>query len=148
MRARRRCTSIARVRPAAVTEVIFAAHHIFHILSAYHGLMKNGIALWRIAFLSLAILAPALICAQESGEGARKVTSQVNPQYPSLARTMNIQGTVRADVVVAPNGKVKSIEVKGGHPLLVQVSEDALRQWRWEPGPRETHEIVELRFKP
>jgi hypothetical protein len=59
---------------------------------------------------------------------------------------MKIQGTVRADVLVEPNGSMKSDEIKGGHPLLVQSVQDALHLWKWEPGPRETHEIIELKF--
>ncbi len=59
---------------------------------------------------------------------------------------MNIQGSVKADVLVAPNGTVKLIEVKGGHPLLAQAAQNALHEWKWEPAPRETHETVELRF--
>jgi outer membrane biosynthesis protein TonB len=61
---------------------------------------------------------------------------------------MNIQGSVKADVLVAPNGTVKFVEVKGGHPLLVQSAQNALHEWKWEPAPRETHETVELRFTP
>jgi outer membrane biosynthesis protein TonB len=61
---------------------------------------------------------------------------------------MRIQGNVRADVLAAANGKVKSVEMMGGHPLLVQSAEDALRQWKWEPTSHENHEIVELKFTP
>jgi TonB family protein len=86
--------------------------------------------------------------AQENAEAGRKVVAKVIPQYPGLARSMRIQGNVRADVLVAANGKVKSVEMKGGHPLLVQSAEDALRQWKWEPTSHESHEIVELKFTP
>jgi periplasmic protein TonB len=82
----------------------------------------------------------------QSPEGSRKVVARVAPQYPPLARNLNIQGSVKADVLVAPNGTMKSVEFKGGHPLLVQAAQNALREWKWEPSPRETHEIVELKF--
>ncbi len=59
---------------------------------------------------------------------------------------MRIEGSVKADVLVAPNGTVKSVEIKGGHPLLVQSAQNALREWEWEPAPHETHEIIELKF--
>lgn len=59
---------------------------------------------------------------------------------------MNLQGSVKADVLVAPNGTVKSIQIKGGHPLLGQAAESAIREWKWEPTPHETHEIIELKF--
>jgi len=61
---------------------------------------------------------------------------------------MNIQGSVRVEAVVAPNGTVKSLEIRGGHPLLVQAAQNAIRQWRWEPYPRETIESIEIKFKP
>lgn len=110
--------------------------------------MQNRFALSSLVFFSFLTFAVGGTAAQESSPALRKVVSQVTPQYPSLARTMRIQGNVRADVEVAPNGKVKSVEVKGGHPLLVQAAESAIRQWKWEPTAHETHESIELRFDP
>ncbi|HZW78968.1 MAG TPA: energy transducer TonB [Candidatus Deferrimicrobiaceae bacterium] len=84
--------------------------------------------------------------AQEHIASTRKILAQVAPQYPTLARSMNIQGKVKADVLVAPNGAVESVEIKGGHPLLVQSAQNALREWKWEPAPHATHESVEVKF--
>jgi TonB family protein len=109
--------------------------------------MRHRIAIAALLFAPLA-LAPTGVRSQERSESSRKVINRVTPQYPSLARSMNIQGSVKADVLVAPNGVVKSVEVKGGHPLLAQAAQNALREWKWEPSPRETHETVELRFTP
>ncbi len=111
--------------------------------------MKNRLAVALFVLLSmLLMLAPSPTRAQQTSQGARKAVTKVMPQYPSLARTMNIQGVVRAEVVVAPNGTVKSVEIKGGHPLLAQVAQNALREWKWEPAAHETHEIVEVKFNP
>jgi protein TonB len=110
--------------------------------------MKKHAAFALLALLSWLMFAAALAPAQEPSEGSRKVVTKVIPQYPALARAVNIEGVVRADVVVAPSGKVKSVEVRGGHPLLARAAEDALRDWKWEAGSRETHENVELRFHP
>jgi TonB family protein len=79
-------------------------------------------------------------------ESTRKVVTRVSPQYPNIARAMNLQGSVKADVLVAPNGTVKSVQIKGGHPLLGQAAESAIREWKWEPASHETHEIIELKF--
>ncbi|MGA7931690.1 MAG: energy transducer TonB [Candidatus Sulfotelmatobacter sp.] len=109
--------------------------------------MKNRIvALFVLA--PILTFAPGHAAAQEPSEGVRKVVTRVAAQYPGIARNYNIQGSVRMDVLVAPNGSVKSVEVKGGHPLLAQAAQNALRQWKWEPAPRETHESVEVRFGP
>jgi TonB family protein len=92
-------------------------------------------------FFLIATFRPCI--AQES---TRKVVNRVSPQYPNIARAMNLQGSVKVDVLVAPNGTVKSIQIKGGHPLLGQAAENAIREWKWEPAPHETHESVELKF--
>jgi TonB family protein len=110
--------------------------------------MQNRIAFALLVLVPLWMLTPSHAFAQEPSDGGRRVVTKVVPQYPSLARSMRLQGVVRADVLVAPNGTVKLIEVKGGHPLLVDSAQNALRGWKWEPGPRETHESVELRFNP
>ncbi len=111
-------------------------------------LIRQKLAVTALFLTSIVILAPGTVVSQDQAEGARKVLTRVAPQYPNLARTMNIRGNVKVDVLVAPNGTVKSLEVKGGHPLLVQAAQNALCQWKWEPGSHETHETVELRFTP
>ena len=109
--------------------------------------MKNRIAVALFVLVPMLMFAPSQAPAQES-EGTRKVVTKVMPQYPSIARSMRLQGVVRVEVLVAPNGMVKLVEVKGGHPLLAQSAQNALREWKWEPAPRETRESVELRFNP
>jgi hypothetical protein len=42
---------------------------------------------------------------------------------------------------------VKSSRAVGGHPLLVQSCQEAVKDWRFEPGPEETTQIVEFDFK-
>ena len=76
---------------------------------------------------------------------ARRVKTKVNPQYPELARRMNITGAVKLELLVAPNGQVKAVKTLGGHPLLIDAAQTAVKQWKYEPGPEET-EIVEIRF--
>ena len=110
--------------------------------------MKNRIAVVLLVVAPLLMLCPNHASAQQPPDGVRKVANKVMPQFPALARNMHIQGNVRAEVVVAPSGKVKSVDVKGGHPLLGQAAQEAILQWTWEPAARETRETVELRFNP
>jgi TonB family protein len=93
------------------------------------------------------VLAP-IAFAQQEAEGVRKVVNRVTPQYPAIARTMKLRGNVKAEAVVQPNGTVKTIEVKGGHPVLVRAAEDAIYKWRWAPAAHETREPIEVRFDP
>jgi TonB family protein len=102
-----------------------------------------------LAFSTTAIVSPDFSLAQqEQPETRRKVVNKVVPLYPAMARTMNLQGSVRVEAVVASNGIVKSVAVKGGHPVLVQAAEAAVRKWKWEPAAHETREPIEIRFNP
>jgi len=78
----------------------------------------------------------------------RKVKSKVSPEYPDLARRMNITGVVRVQVTVAPNGTVKNAKLVGGHPLLANAAMEAVKKWHFEVGPQESTGIVEFRFDP
>jgi TonB family protein len=84
--------------------------------------------------------------AQESGK--RRLLSHDAPSYPELARSAALEGVVKVDALVAADGTVKSAEVKGGHPVLAQAALTAVRHWKWEAAPRESHEIVEVKFSP
>ena len=61
---------------------------------------------------------------------------------------MNIKGIVKLEVVVEPDGGVKSMSATGGHPLLVQAAQEAIRLWKWQPESHQTVESVEIRFYP
>ena len=80
--------------------------------------------------------------------GGRKVINRLIPQYPALARQMSLHGSVKLEVSVSANGTVKSIQVKGGNPLLAQAAETAVRSWRWEKSDHETTEAVQVDFNP
>jgi TonB family protein len=100
------------------------------------------------AFAVTVLLAAGIAVAQTSSEeGKRKAKVKVNPQFSELARKMNLSGKVRVEVVIAPDGHVKSTRAIGGHPLLVQSCVDALRDWKFESAPEETTQIVEFEFK-
>ena len=94
---------------------------------------------------AMAVLHPLPLHAQE--ELTRKVKTKVAPVYPDIARRMNITGTVKVLVVVAPNGSLKSSKVVGGHPLLVTAAMDALKRWKFEAAPEESQGIVEFKFQ-
>ena len=68
--------------------------------------------------------------------------------YPTLAHSMNIRGVVKLEALVAPNGTVKSVAVKGGHPILAQSAVTAVGHWKFEPAAHETKELVEIKFDP
>ena len=99
--------------------------------------------------LSLAlIVVPSRTDAQVATERTRKVVNRVVPAYPDMARTMNLKGNVKVEVVVGPSGTVKSVAIKGGHPVLAKSAENAVFKWKWQSAARETRELVEIKFDP
>jgi|SRR5579872_2305577 TonB family protein len=109
-------------------------------------LMRQGMLLFVLLAL-LSVFGPQS-SAQDSTGVARKVLLKTAPVYPTLARSMNIHGVVKLEVHVAPNGTVKSVDVKGGHPLLTQSAVTAVGHWKFEAAPKETKEEVEITFEP
>jgi len=104
----------------------------------------------RLGALAMTVLlAGAMALAQQTvDEGKRKVKTKVNPQFSDLARRLNVSGRVKIEVVIANDGHVKSSKALGGHPLLVQSCVDAVRDWKFEPAPEETTQVIEFEFKP
>ena len=92
-------------------------------------------------------IAAAVLVASNAavGEPVRKIKSQVQPEVPEMARRMHLKGTVRLEVEVAADGKVTSTKALGGHPLLIESAEQAVRKWRYEPGPAAKF-VVEFDF--
>ncbi|MGH9825491.1 MAG: energy transducer TonB, partial [Blastocatellia bacterium] len=68
-----------------------------------------------VGLLSVIFLLPPAAFSQDSAT-KRKVSHRVVPDYPSLARQMNITGKVKIEVTVAPDGHVKSTRPVGGSP--------------------------------
>jgi protein TonB len=83
---------------------------------------------------------------QPEAASKRRIVGQTQPTYPPLARTLRLEGVVRIEAVVSPDGSVKAVAIKGGHPVLADAAASAVRQWRWERAAQESHELVEVRF--
>jgi TonB family protein len=79
-------------------------------------------------------------------ESKRKVKSKVSPAYPELAKRMSVGGKVKIEVVITADGHVRSTRVVGGHPLLVQACQDAVKEWKFLPSSEESTQIVEFNF--
>lgn len=85
---------------------------------------------------------------QANIDTVRRAKSKVEPVYPELARKMNLTGTVKVVVVVAPNGSVKEAKLMGGHPVLAGAALEAVKKWKFEPGTAESSGVVDFKFEP
>ena len=81
-----------------------------------------------------------------------KILRQVKPVYPPLAKQARISGVVRLEAVISREGTVESLQVIGGHPLLVPAALEAVRQWLYQPtllngDPVEVLTQIEVHFR-
>lgn len=79
-------------------------------------------------------------------ESTRSITFRVVAEYPRLARSLNLTGSVHLQVIVRADGTVKQVKVIGGHPVLAKAAAAAVMRWHYEAGPRETTESVKISF--
>jgi TonB family protein len=62
-----------------------------------------------------------------------KVVKEVKPLYPEAARKAGVEGYVIMEATTDTYGRVASIKVLRGIPLLDQAAIDAVRHWVYEP---------------
>jgi TonB family protein len=100
--------------------------------------------------LRSALLATALCLSAASlqAQEGRRVISNPVPVYPETAKRLRLTGVVKVQIVIAPDGHVRETNVIGGHPLLVNAVEEALRNWKYAPAGSETTKQLEFSFHP
>lgn len=94
--------------------------------------------------LTLALL--LAISASMNGETARKAKSSPPPEYPELAKRMNIRGIARVQLTIAPDGTVQNVKELGGNPVLVDALTRAVTHWKYEPAEKTTSLEVQYAF--
>jgi TonB family protein len=111
---------------------------------------------------ALTIVSSAPMVANTAGAGPQRIrvggnvqaTQQISapkPVYPPLAKQARIQGLVRLNVTINRDGTVQDVQVVSGHPLLIDVATDAVRQWVYRPTllngePVEVQTVVDVNF--
>ena len=86
--------------------------------------------------------------AEQPDDTTRKLISSVPPEYPELARRLNLRGTTRVQLTVAPDGRVVRVKELGGNPVLVEALSRAVKKWKYEPAKKESLIEVKFDFKP
>jgi len=81
-----------------------------------------------------------------------KLIFSVSPVYPTLAKNQHVSGSVMIDALIDANGRVTTMKVVSGPPLLQQAAMDALKQWKYQPAsldgkPVAMHLTVTIQFR-
>jgi periplasmic protein TonB len=62
-----------------------------------------------------------------------QLLNRVEPVYPHIAAISGIQGQVKLHAIIARDGRIQSLNVISGPPLLVRAALEAVEQWRYRP---------------
>jgi TonB family protein len=79
------------------------------------------------------------------GEDSRKIKSSVPPEYPELARRLNIRGVARVQATIAQDGAVTEVKELGGNPVLVEALIRAVKKWKYEAASGTS--VIEVKFE-
>jgi len=85
------------------------------------------------AFLPKPVDPPPPVRAGHGGLQEPRKVRHVAPAYPPLAIAARVQGRVVLDCVIDEGGRIASVTVLSGNPLLDEAAAAAVRQWRYTP---------------
>jgi TonB family protein len=117
---------------------------VFVVLS--HAL--SGVLSGALVMSVLLTPSPTMAQSYDQSPSDRKVITRVEPEYPDTLKRLYIGGVVRVEVLVAPNGVVKSTTLLGGSPILGQSTMKALKQWRYAGAAADEVLTVKFEFDP
>lgn len=100
---------------------------------------KNRIFL--LPVVCFCLFAAALLHAD-----TRKSLKTVAPVYPAIAAKMRVEGTVKLDATIDPDGSVSDVKVVSGHALLVQAAIEAVKKWKYESADGKSTQSVSVEF--
>lgn len=89
----------------------------------------NRFALWQRKFISLWTGRLRV----DSAEQKQRLIRSVSPAYPFFARQQRMQGLVRLEVYISPEGAVEDVKVLSGAELFSRAAMEAVKQWRYSP---------------
>jgi len=101
----------------------------------------------KLLLLGALLFAGAVSMPTLAQESSRKLKSGPPPEYPELARKLNITGSCRVRITIAADGRVKDVKELGGNPVLLKSLVDAVKKWRYEPSTTESTAEVTFNFK-
>ena len=109
---------------------------------------RTLIAIFLLGTSVLVSAMPLAAQARDENSSERRLVTRIEPEYPEALKRLYIGGVVRLEVLVAPNGVVKSAKLLGGSPILGQSTMKAVKQWRYAPAAAEQTLTVKLEFDP
>ena len=82
---------------------------------------------------TVAKIAPSKPIAISSGVAIGMLIQKTPPDYPTIAKTARVSGTVEVHATISTNGTIKDLHAVSGPVMLRQAAADAVRKWRYKP---------------
>jgi TonB family protein len=67
------------------------------------------------------------------GEALSALVNKVQPEYPSIAKQLKIQGAVELEAVVSEAGEVTKIDIVSDNPMLTGPAANAVKRRKFKP---------------
>jgi periplasmic protein TonB len=64
---------------------------------------------------------------------AASLVKQVKPDYPPIAKTAHVAGTVTLHAIISKDGSIESLQFVSGPALLMASAMSAVREWKYKP---------------
>lgn len=116
----------ADAAPVSAPEVDAVAPAPFTPLGAASGVELNHV-------LSSGKTLPLAAVATSQGATPARLQRRVEPVYPADAKRLRIEGPVVLRATIDDAGRVKSVGLVNGNPLLANAAVVAVRQWHYTP---------------
>jgi len=66
-------------------------------------------------------------------EALSAATLKAQPEYPTVAKQLRVEGTVELEALVGEDGKVEKVTILKGNAMLTRAASDALKRWKFNP---------------
>jgi TonB family protein len=96
--------------------------------------------------LQIGLLTMLLVATGTAADHQRALVHSQGPQYPDIAKKMDLHGSVKLKIWITPDGTVRKLEYIGGHPLLAESALKAVKTWKYTPATQESEMTVEIKF--
>jgi protein TonB len=61
------------------------------------------------------------------------LVKQVTPEYPGMAKSARVSGTVTLHAIISKDGSIEKLEYVSGPALLMTSAMSAVKEWRYRP---------------
>jgi periplasmic protein TonB len=61
------------------------------------------------------------------------LVNQVKPDYPTIAKSAHVSGTVTLHAIISKDGSIERLEYVSGPPLLMASAMTAVKEWKYRP---------------